>query len=198
MTNFKMKCNRRNFLLASITSVLAGLNSFGKHAKSNPSQQGTVGGKNVSSTETSSSVDLSLLLHCIAVVETGNDDSKVGPKGERSRYQISKVVWNQHRGFLVPSAVSEHDFRTYCKGNEAQVVATWHLKWLDRHLPRISITEHDFRHFALAWAWRGGLSSWENQDKPYHVPTEKRVEYNNYATRVTNLYADLHGKPRPE
>lgn len=125
---------------------------------------------------TSSSVDLVLLLNCIAEVESGNDDTKIGKHGERSRYQISKIVWNKH--------YRAYDFVRFCSGSFAKSVAFAHLNWLDQNLSFKGTTEKHFREYSLAWAWRSGLESWNHF--PYGHVT--RIELNNYAVRVTNLY----------
>jgi hypothetical protein len=160
--------NRRNFLKASILSpflVRLGLGQITSIApQSSPIK---------TESAQSNSPDLSLLLHCIAEVETGNDDSKIGPKGERSRYQISRTVWEQH--------YEAYTFDKFCKGCFAKGVAHEHLLWLDRHIPHITPIERDFREYALTWCWHGGLSTW---NRAYDI------NLNNYAVRVTNLYDD--------
>jgi hypothetical protein len=167
--------NRRNFLQALTASTLTALGL----SKVSAEPVITHSGRNLTSSQ---SVDLSLLLHCIAEVETGNDDSKVGKGGERSRYQISETVWRQHQDLTHNSREwMTWYFQQCCKGEDAQDIALRHLRWLDRHILRITPIERDFRAFALAWCWKGGLSSW---GKAFSIPL------NNYAVRVTNLYDD--------
>lgn len=127
------------------------------------------------------------------MVETGDDDTKVGRSGERSRYQISYVVWKQHQ--ILTHKDSEWMcwyWQVCCKGEDADIVALKHIKWLDRHLPRVTTDETLFRHYALAWAWNGGLTDWSRRDKPFHVSTQKRLRCNDFATRVTNLYSEYY------
>ncbi len=126
----------------------------------------------------SSSVDFPLLLESIAKVETGGDDTKIGREGERSRYQISKQVWDQYWGGHRPF--------NKCWGEAAYYTGLDHLHFLDNNIPRISETEKNFREYALAWCWCGGLSSWNNKT----VFSTKNITLNNYATRVCNLYID--------
>jgi hypothetical protein len=164
--------NRRNFLKAFTSLCSIPLISRGRSEKTtNHSDESSV---------LKSTVDLSLLLHCIAEVETGNDDSKVGKGGERSRYQISEVVWRQHGDEYIQKFPIT-SFREQCNGKDAYNCAMSHLLWLDRHILHITPIERDFRAFALAWCWKGGLSSW---GKAFSIPL------NNYAVRVTNLYDD--------
>lgn len=128
------------------------------------------------------SIDRSLLLRCIAMVETGEDDRVIGKHGERSQYQIRRDVWVQHwpnEGFYK------------CYGTLAAVTAFKHLKWLDANLPFTSPVERTMRHFPLAWAWNGGLDSWTSANGGV-----LRIRHANYATRVSNLYDDL--RPRTQ
>lgn len=134
------------------------------------------------------SPDLSRLLRCLAEVETGNDDTKVGRGGERSRYQISEEVWNQHMSRMVTgfgTLLLVNSFWLNCNGKQAEICAYRHILWLDRHLPRITPTERLFRQFPLAWSWKGGLSSWHAR-----LDFSHKIDLNNYAVRVTNLYDD--------
>ncbi len=127
-------------------------------------------------------LDYDLLLDSIAMVETGGDDSIIGSAGERSKYQLTQAVFWK--------AFPQEPFRK-CQGELARLAAEHHLHYLDINIPRISITETHFRHYALAWAWNGGLRSWRNKEQPYHIPHERRIRLNNYAVRVTNLYDEV-------
>ena len=123
-------------------------------------------------------MDLSRLLRCIAEVETGNDDTRIGKHGERSRYQIKRSVWNQYQNGTYAF------FAAFCWGATADFVALRHVQWLDKTLPRGSEIERNFRHYAIAWCWNGGLDSWNGP----RYSSNARI--NNYAVRVTNLYDD--------
>lgn len=111
----------------------------------------------------SASVDLLRFLECVSSVETGNDDSKVGKSGERSKYQISLIVWRQH---------TTQPFYL-CKGTLATAIAIRHVVWLKRNL--LIKTPH-----WLAYAWNAGLAS----AAAPHVNTNAY----NFAQRVENLY----------
>lgn len=175
--------NRRSFLasaatLAAIPLVLRG---------SEPSVKVAGIGGNLTTSGTGSHVkgiDYDALLWAIAAVETGHDDTRVGPCGSRSMYQISETVWKQHidrRG----RPFSYRNFATVCRGNTANEVAYSHLRWLDANIPRRGVLECDFREYALAWAWRGGIGSWLKTQ-----PWKRGLELNNYAARVSNLYVE--------
>ncbi len=170
--------NRRHFLRATI-SVLAVSESL-----SSMKAENKTGMKSLPQTgkpPTSKLLDLSLLLRAIAEVESGNDDLKVGPRGELSRYQIHANMWYQHRKDL--------NFQMACNGLRAKDCAMVHLAWLDKNLPRESSVEVSFREYALAWCWHGGLSTWVHE-RGQAPSGERRRRLNNYAVRVTNLYSD--------
>ena len=111
--------------------------------------------------------DLSRLNLCLAQVETGNNDSRIGPGGERSRFQIGKSVWSQHR--------PRSPFAS-CRGAEAAKVAVEHLEWLRSHagIPDLP--------YSLALAWRvGATATLQHRSQPRH---------HDYALRVENIYYD--------
>ena len=112
----------------------------------------------------SSQVDRSRLLACLAEVETGNDDTKVGPCGSRSRYGLHKLTWYDY---------SQLDFQTYCRGRAALEVAHLHLNWLIKHLSQPT-------PYRLAYAWNRGLTYTERRG---HIGS-------GFAFRVHNLYHD--------
>jgi hypothetical protein len=175
-----MKCTRRNFLLGvtGLSTALANLsvaNSVPK-ALNSPAQKDSLnGGKDASSDTTSKSVDLSRLLFCIALVETGNRDDLIGPGGERSRYQITERVWRD----VLRSSWEPFE---NCKGIMADSVARAHLLWLDSSLPGTSPLEETHRDYVLAGCWHGGLESF--------VRGRWNTKIVNYAGRVSNLYND--------
>jgi hypothetical protein len=122
--------------------------------------------RKVTPSEHSSSVDLSRLLTCIAEVESGNRDDKVGSHGERSRYQITEVVWKQHTTLPFDR----------CHGFMAEYVARKHLLWLVEN----GVTPLPF---PLALAWNGGLERWK-AGKVFQ-------RHHNYASRVNSLYQNV-------
>lgn len=126
-------------------------------------------------TSTSSSVDLQLLLECISQVESGNDDTKIGKHGERSKYQISPKVWRQW--FPVSYTWFERD----CKGQLARHIADMHLNWLDKNLTPDYKQWINLKIYPLAVCWHAGLNHWQTAS---HISSE----LNNYAVRICNLY----------
>lgn len=45
-------------------------------------------------------------LECLAMVETGGNDSSVGRDGERSRYQITPAVWREYTSLPMSSSTN--------------------------------------------------------------------------------------------
>lgn len=128
----------------------------------------------------SKSLDLSLLLKAIAQVESGNDDTKIGKAGERSRFQLMESVWIQHTRHR---PFTQRNFTTLCKGRDAIYVAWEHVLWLNNNIPWNTDLESIYRDLAISEAWSVGLDAYlRNQ-----IPLAKR----NHATRISNLYNDL-------
>ena len=131
--------------------------------------------------------DLSRLLACISAVESGGKDGATetvaGRIIARGRYQLTERTWHQH---------TNRPWKLAHNASFAQVIAERHLFWLDNNLPRVSVDEVHFRPYALAWAWRAGLTGWNDRDKVPHYA--HRAVLHDYSTRVLNLYND----PRPE
>lgn len=149
--------NRRNFVSVCFTAT-AGLFacSIGRSDTTDLSLK-------LPTSPKSSSIDLSRLLACIALVETGGDDRKVGKSGERSKYQIGETVWRQYE----PS----YDHK-YCYGLRAYRVGLSHISWLHSHIgPSV---------FALALGWHVGLDNW--RAARFQLPERY------YGERVRNLY----------
>lgn len=148
---------RRNFLLGSI-----GLSLTAKLLSQNTS----VVWPTPPVSQPPPSLDRSRFLDCVAEIESGGNDSAIGPCGSRSRYQLSQAVWRQH---------TSRPF-TSCRGPQARAVAEMHLDWLLSNLPEPSV-------YWAAFAWRVGLRATKliyNGDKT-HVDCT-------YAQRVSLLY----------
>lgn len=145
--------NRRNFLKA--VTVLSTFLPFGLgRVKAAPS----------TSKDTSKSADLSLLLDCIAQVESGGDDGKVSSTGARSKYQISRIAWEQH-------SCSPHWYATAYPW-VATSVAKEHITWLLANIGPTII--------GIAIAWRVGLTAWQT--------VRFNASHTDYANRVSYLY----------
>ena len=157
---------RRNFLLACIVSPFI-LNRIACAKSSTETFRITKSELRV----------LSRLARCIAEVETRNNDDVIGKLNERSRYQISRIVWNQHfpgRPFIE------------CYGINAEECALRHLTWLARHFwnhSRKSV-------FWIAFAWNAGL---ERTKLEMRLPDISYPHYH-FAERVENLYNDRNFK----
>lgn len=130
-------------------------------------------------------LNLAALLLAIASVETGNDPTKVGAKGEVSQYQISKAVWRQHA-----PKVRFNPKQAWT----ATAVATKHIRLLNGKL-HPSIRN---RPYWIAVAWNGGLGAVEKAElyvgeyTARHVP--KKVQ--DYADRVRAMYYVYEKDPR--
>lgn len=117
-----------------------------------------------------STVDYAVLLSAIADVETGSNPRKVGKAGERSAYQIARVVWRQHTDL------------PFSKANDPEVakeVAIKHLSWLEREIKRKG---YEITAERMALCWNAGLTrGLSGKAFPSSV---------DYASRVKNLYED--------
>jgi hypothetical protein len=138
---------------------------------------------------TQHAVDFPRFLKAISMVESGNRDTAIGWSKDgtvvaRGRYQLTKAVWQRW---------SNRPWQLAHNLSHSQLVAEKHLLWLDQNIPRVYIEETIHRPFALAWAWRAGLSGWLNRDHPFKpggtYPTN-RATFRDYANRVYNLYLD--------
>ena len=158
-----MNLSRRDFLLASIACIFVLPQVLYSKSAS----------KTTSITKSRSKV-LLRLAKCIAEVETGQNDDAVGRAGERSKYQISRIVWEQHfpgRAFIE------------CYGINADECAIKHLSWLKQNLPRNN-------HFWVVYAWNAGLTN-------TRIAMSKAITYPpsyEFAEHVENLYNDRNFK----
>lgn len=50
---------------------------------------------------------LPIILACLSMIESGDNDLAVGKHGERGRYQITKAAWVENRGYLAPGEFKE-------------------------------------------------------------------------------------------
>lgn len=106
-------------------------------------------------------LNVTRLLACIAEVETGQKDWKIGRSGERSQYQIKPIVWNTYRP-RVPFVK--------CCGAEAAAVAREHIHYLIMTMATYPSA------LKLGIYWNCGLGA--------------RVLNISYGKRVQNLYND--------
>lgn len=96
-------------------------------------------------------MNLPRFLHQLAIAESGNTWRKVGTSGERSPYQISKIVWTQH----MPAHLR---FEHYCGsehyGYMARECAEKHIAWLSGLLRQRSLAVNPIN---LATVWHLGF-----------------------------------------
>jgi hypothetical protein len=127
------------------------------------------------------SIDYDRLLYCISAVETGHDDTVVGPCGARSRYQISEAVWLQHiRAVRTSFGLSPRSFRRHCRWRLAEHLGLSHLAWLAQRLGQQASV------YTLAWCWKEGLEAYLRKG----APSDSYIRGWRYADSVTNLYND--------
>lgn len=107
---------------------------------------------------------LLLLLAAIALVESGNNDFATGLHGEKGRFQMKKMVWEQH---------TKLPFSCVTNADTAEKVALRHLVWISENLHK------PFTVANLALAWKRGV----------RAVNEDRCEQGDfgYAARVENL-----------
>ncbi len=116
-------------------------------------------------------VDIDVLLRCISIVETGEDISAIGRKGERTQYQFLPSTWVMHSSLPFRNANNPKN------QNEVDRVARKHLEFI-----KTTIQERNMRLsvYNIALMWNGGPN---------------KVEYNlfnkDYAERVNNLYETM-------
>ena len=128
-------------------------------------------------------LDVPKLLRCIAEIETGNDDRKIGRRGERSRYQLKLSTWvdrwtEHHDSHRWSTRVIPH-YRTQCHGWYAQACAEMQVAWLRRQLSTDS-------PYWLYFAWNAGI----NRTKLAIRDSRVLWMYHGPASRLQNLYYD--------
>lgn len=112
-------------------------------------------------------IDEQALLRAIAQRETGNDARKIGPMGERSRYQFTRDTWRLHSRLAFAWATDDTAL--------ADQVALVHLRYLQSVL-RVHRQPQDAAHLAAAW---------------HYGPRFAHVCLNTeYVRAVVNLYAE--------
>lgn len=135
-------------------------------------------------------IQLAILLAALASVETGgkkHPDTAVGRAGERSRYQISRAVWQQHAAeaqrelakLAHPPAWTGDFAADSADPVKAAAVGEQHLIYLCRQLEK---NRQPVTVETLAAAWKSPAAAFQG-----HSSASAR----DYAARVGNLYADF-------
>ena len=113
-------------------------------------------------------------LAAIAEVESRNNPNAIGPKGERSAYQITRRTWEQHD--------PRHPFGMFANNPAIALrVASEHYYWLIASLKQIGL---DPSALNLATCWRLGLARGSRRIRSGATLPDS-------AQRVVNLYASL-------
>ena len=89
-------------------------------------------------------------LKALAAVESGNNWSAVGEKGERSIYQFKRKTWYQYGNVVSFDLIGEARFHAW-----VYVIAVRHVAWIETVLEskRLPITPEN-----VATVWRFGLA----------------------------------------
>lgn len=177
---------RRNFITLCTSTIAAALSGVKVHGAASSS---TVSISLAPSPSTDTS--LSRLLQCIAAVETGGDDSKVGLRGERSKYQITYAVWRQH----MPHMPKRADWARNCRGAVADALADRHARWLMAQNQNTEVSVYWF-----AYCWHRGLTGFETDQRTFEF-RRGWTPAQDYARRVVNLYGKEYirnvSRPQP-
>ena len=113
-------------------------------------------------------LNVAILLLAIATVESGCNDKLIGPKGERSQYQIMQGTFKRYT----------HAPFSMCRGLAATSVATQHVSVIREKL----VLGETSDPYAISLVWKAGFR------KHYGYRTH------DYAQRVANTYNELMRK----
>jgi len=91
-------------------------------------------------------LDISILLICIALVETGNNQKAIGKAGERSKYQITRAVWREHSTKPFTEATNDPAMAT--------IVAVSHINHCI--VPFLQRNEFPVNAESVARCWKAG------------------------------------------
>lgn len=91
--------------------------------------------------------DRNLMLWCIAEIESRHNDAKIGPAGERSKYQFLYSVWLQHADRMIQG---KDCFDRYCNALVADALAKEHLDWI--------VSRVGANPFAVVASWHLGVT----------------------------------------
>lgn len=117
-------------------------------------------------------IDLARMASAIEAVEN-TPNWKVGPYGERSRFQITRDVWQRHSSMPFEYASSS---RIVCRA-EVTRVAFAHIDWLRDRLAVHNLAETPYN---VALAWGAGVTA--------AVRGTASAAKRGYADRARNIY----------
>lgn len=123
-----------------------------------------------------SGISITVLLACIASVESNNNPRAVGAAGELSQYQISETVWAQHAKPEEKFVLASSDPGLAGQIAEAHII--WLCKELEGHGQRVTVR-------SVAAAWKSPAAAFGGRQS---------VAVREYAARVAALYADALAK----
>lgn len=115
------------------------------------------------------------LTRALAMIETGCKDIAIGRAGERSRYQIKRIVWEQYKPHLC--------FTKYAKDRSiATDVALTHMDWLRKAF--IQKTKREPSLHDMYVLWNKGLYGYSSIKFKFEKLNPKMRDK---ATRFANL-----------
>lgn len=124
------------------------------------------------------SANVSDLLHAIAIVETNNNGKLIGTHNERSRYQITRGVWEKYTSYPFELASSDTEEVRII----SLMVAKKHVEWIQKQLKANGYNPTNPTYIAVVW--NAGWSRFKASDVELHS-----VKYANY---VVNIYHKIN------
>lgn len=119
-------------------------------------------------------VDQDVFLRALAEIESGGHTGKIGHHGERSAFQMKRVVWKKYTDRPFSEATTNPVL--------ARDIALRHMYFLATEIQQRGLTVTAYR---LAVSWNGGLGALPAPPRPTR----------DYARRLNNLYVDYYRPP---
>lgn len=117
---------------------------------------------------------LKSLILAIALIESGNDPTKIGKNGERTEFQITRTVWK------------EHSVRPFGEAKEAPLVVERRLKYLSNTFYRS--TKRRPTNAELYIMWNKGYGYYKKHKFNIKIVP---LKYRDRAERFANVVIDL-------
>ncbi len=115
------------------------------------------------------------LTKALAMIETGCKDTAIGKAGERSRYQIKRIIWVQYKPQLC--------FKQYAKDRViATEVALCHMNWLRKAF--IKRTKREPTLYDMYVLWNKGFYGYSTVNFKFE---KLKPSMRERATRFSNL-----------
>ena len=121
-------------------------------------------------------VDQDVFLRALSEIETGGDHARIGHHGERSAFQMKRMVWKKYTSRPFVEATTNPEL--------ARDIALRHMYFLAVELEKM---HKPVTAYNLAVAWNGGLGIVARRTPPRDT--------RDYARRLDNLYRE-YDRPR--